>query len=155
MNFCYECVYLWYIQYFISIRIVMHVVRSWISCRIFFITYITISVTTIENICIYYTSICCIGSITVYTGIRVVALAALSSLAALVVATLTPPGTLATAGLSSRRPSLSVLLFVCILIDPVIFSLRTALANWWYLCVYMHICMFYMSHPSTTFSLCT
>ena len=57
MNFCYECVYLWYIQYFISIKIVIRVVRSWISCRISSITYITISVTTIENLCIYYTFI--------------------------------------------------------------------------------------------------
>ena len=154
MNFCYECVYLWYIQYFISIKIVIRVVRIWISCRISSITYITISVTTIENLCIYYTFICCIGSITVYTGIRVVALAALSSLAALGVVTLTPPGALVTAGLASRRPSISVLHF-CVYFDPVILSLRTALANWWYLCVYMHICMCYMSYPSTTFLLCT
>ena len=151
MNFCYKCVYLWYIQYFISIKIVIRVVRSWISCRISSITYKTISETTIENLCIYYTFIRCIGSITVYTGIRVVALAALSSLAALGVVTLTPPGALATAGLASRRPSISV----CILIEPVILSLRTALANWWYLCVYMHICMCYMSYPSTMFLLCT
>ena len=111
MNFCYECVYLRYIQYFISIKIVMRVVRSWISCRISSITYITISVTTIENLCIYYTFICCIGSIIVYTGIRVVALAALSSLAALGVVTVTPPGALATMGSASRRPSISVLHF--------------------------------------------
>ena len=109
MNFCYECVYLSYIQYFIAIKIVIRVVRSWISCRISSITYITISVTTIENLCIYYTFICCISSITVYTGIRVVALAALSSLAALGVVTLTPPGALVTAGLASRRHSISVL----------------------------------------------
>ena len=110
MNFCYECVYLWYIQYLISIEIVMRVVRSWISCRISSITYITISVTTVENLCIYCTFISCIGSITVYMGIRVVALAALS-LAALGVVTLTPPGALATTGLASRRPSISVLHF--------------------------------------------
>ena len=42
-------------------------------------------------------------------------------------------------------------IFVCILIEPVILSLRTASANWWYLCVYMHICMCYVSYPSTTF----
>ena len=89
----------------------MRVVRSWISCRISSITYITISVTIIGNLCIYYTFICCIGSITVYTGIRVVALAALSSLSALGVVTLTAPGALATAGLASRRPSVSVLHF--------------------------------------------
>ena len=115
MNFRYECVFLWYIQYFISIKIVIRVVRSWISFRISSITYITISVTTIENLCIYYTFICCIGSITVYTGIRVVALAVLSSLAALGV-TLTLPGALATAGLASRRPSISVLLS-CVCFD--------------------------------------
>ena len=34
-NFSFEYVYLCYIQYFISIKIVMHVVRSSISCRIF------------------------------------------------------------------------------------------------------------------------
>ena len=89
----------------------MHVVRSWISCRIPSITSITISVTTIENLCIYYTFNCCIGCITVYTGIRVVALAALSSQAALGVVALTPPGASATAGLSSRRSSISVLHF--------------------------------------------
>ena len=50
MNFCYECVYLWHIQYYISIKIVMHVAGSWISCRISSITYITISVTTIQNV---------------------------------------------------------------------------------------------------------
>ena len=96
----------------------MHVVRSWISCRISYITSITISVTTIENMCIYHTYICCIGFITVYTGIRVVALAALSSLAVLGVVTLTPPGASATAGLSSRRPSISVLHF-CVYFDKV------------------------------------
>ena len=40
--------------------------------------------------------------------------------------------------------------FVCIFIEPVILSLRTALANWLYLCVYMHICMCYMSYSSIT-----
>ena len=89
---------LWYIPYFISIEIVVHVIRSWISCHITSITYITISVTTIENLCIYYTFICCIDFITVYTGIRVVALGALSSLAALGVVYLTTPGALAMAG---------------------------------------------------------
>ena len=89
----------------------MHVVRSWISCRTSPINFITISVTTIENMCIYYTFICYIGFITVYTGIRVLALAALSSLAVLDAVTLTPPGASATAGLSSRRPSISVLHF--------------------------------------------
>ena len=70
----------------------MHVVRNWISRRISYITFITISVTTIENLCIYDTFICCISFITVCTGIRVVALTALSSLAVLGVITLTPRG---------------------------------------------------------------
>ena len=157
MNFCYECVYLWYIQYFISIKIVMHVARSWMSCRISSITYITISVTTIENLCIYYMFICRIGSITVYTGIGVDALAALSSLVALGVVTLTPPGALATAELSSRGPSISVLHF-CVYFDRAghfITSNCISELNWLYLCVYMHICMCYMSYPSTTFLLYT
>ena len=153
MNFCYECVYLWYIQYFISIDIVMHVVRNWISCRISSITYITISVTT-ENLCIYYMFICCIDSITVYTGIRVVALAALSSLAALGVVNLTHPGALATAGLSSRRPSISVLHF-CVYFDKASHFITSNCISELMICVYMHICMCYMSYPSATFLLCT
>ena len=107
------------VQRFISIKIIMHVVRSWISwisCRISSITSITILVATIENLCIYCTFICCIGFITVNTGIRVVAPAALLSLAALGVVTLTPTGESARAGLSSRRPSISVLHF-CVYFD--------------------------------------
>ena len=92
------CTYDTYNIKFISIKIVMHVVRSWISCRISSIISITILVTTIENLCIYYTISCCIGFITVYTGIRVIALAALSSLAACCHSD--TPAASATAGLS-------------------------------------------------------
>ena len=74
------------------------------------------SVTTIENLCIYYTFIYYIGFIAVYTCIWVAALAALSSFAALGVVTLTPPGASVTAGLSSRKPTISVLHF-CVYFD--------------------------------------
>ena len=141
MNFCYECVYLWYTQYFISI-IVMHVVRNWISCRISSITYITISVTTIKNLCIYYKFIWWIGFITVCTGIRVVALAALSSLAPLGVVTLTPPGALATAGLSSLRPSISVLHF-CTYVDKASHFITSNCISE-LMCIYAHMYMLYV-----------
>ena len=41
-------------------------------------------------------------------------------------------------------------IFVCILIEPVILSLRTALANWWYVCVICHtpVPRFYCVHKS-------
>ena len=139
----------------LSIKIVMHVARNWKSCRVSSVTYITKSVTTIENLCIQYTFICCIGSITVYTGIRVVALAALSSLAALGVVTPTSPGRWRRRGCRRRGLLFRCFIFVCILIEPVILSLGTALENWWYLYVYMHTCMCDMSYPSTTFLLCT
>ena len=58
---------------------------------------------------------CCIRCITVYTSIRVVSLAALSSMAVLGLITLTPPGASATAGLSLRRHYISVLHFLGVL----------------------------------------
>ena len=118
-------------------------VRSWISCRISSITYITISATTIENLCIYYTVICCIGSITVYTGIRVVALAALSSLAALGVVTLTPSGALATVGLASRRPSISVLHF-CVYSDRASHFIPSNCISEQFMCVYANMYVLYV-----------
>ena len=142
----------------------MHVVRSRISCRISFITYITISVTTIENLCIYYTFICCIGSIAVYTGIGIVALAALSSLAALGVVTLTPPGALATAGLASRRPSISVLHFCVYFNKASHFITSNCISELMiFMCVYAYIYVLYVipqyhvfivyRNPITTFIL--
>ena len=121
--------FLQYTQYLIYTKIVSHVVKSWISCGIPSVTSITISATTIDNVCIYYTFICCIGFITVYTGIRVVAMPGLWSLAMLGVVTLTHPGASATAGLSSRRLCVSMLHFVFILIKPVILSFRTILPS--------------------------
>ena len=152
---CYECVYLWYIQYFICIKKIMHVVRSWISCRISSIASITISVTTIENLCIYYAFMCCIGLITVYTGIRGVALAALSSLAALGVVTRTPPDASAKAGLSSRRPSISVLYF-CVYFDRASHFITSNCITklMIFMCAYAYMYVLYVI-PSTTFLLCT
>ena len=56
-----------------------------------------------------------------------------------------------TAGLSWWGPSISELHFLCILKKLVVLSLRTALSNWWQLCVHMHICWCYISYPITTF----
>ena len=123
----------------------MLVVRRWVSCRISSITSITISVTRIEKLCIYYTFIYSIGFITVYTGIRVAALATLSSLAALGVVTLTPPGASATAGLSSQRPSISVLHF-CVYFDQAIHFITsnciTELTI--FMCVYAYMYVLYV-----------
>ena len=123
----------------------MHVVRIWISCRISSINSITISVTMIQYLCIYYTFICCIGLITVYTGIRATGLAALSSLAALGVVTVTPLGASATVGLSSRRPSISVLHFSVYFDKASHFITSNCVAELMiFMCVYAYMYVLYV-----------